>query len=549
MAEHKREPLLKVTLLDRAINFIDPEAGARRMRARAAYQSLVNLGFINGGGYDGASKTKRSMRGWLTKNTDPDAAVLPDLPTLRERSRDLFANTPLAAGILKRAKTNIAGSGLRMQCRVNRDVLGLADEAAETWERNTEARFHAFAGSPECDLTRGQCFYDLQALALLTALMSGDAFALMPRIKRAGMDSDLRIALYEGDFVSNPSGAADTAAIAGGVELDDNGAPAYYHFSDIHPGSALSFPTKWEKIPVYGEKSGRRQVLHLLQKERPGQRRGIPMLAPVIESLKQLARYTESELMAAVITSFFTVFIQQENNTAEDPLSQAITGTEKVTSPATNPTDANKVELGNGNVVQLGENEKVQFADPTKRPNSNFEMFFTAIVRQIGAALEIPFELLILHFTASYSASRGALVEAWKFFKERRTWLTRSFCQPVYSEWLYEEVLTGRIKAPGFLTDNFIRDAWLGNAWYGPGVGQIDPVKESDGARIRLETNLSTYEEEYAQIHGADWEQAMNRKSREQKFLKERDLYVPPKVGGAPGAPAGGDGNNAGGEE
>ncbi len=46
--------------------------------------------------------------------------------------------------------------------------------------------------------------------------------------------------------------------------------------------------------------------------ERPGQRRGVPVLAPVIEALKQLGRYTDAELVAAVVSGLFTVFVKQK---------------------------------------------------------------------------------------------------------------------------------------------------------------------------------------------------------------------------------------------
>ena len=82
--------------------------------------------------------------------------------------------------------------------------------------------------------------------------------------------------------------------------------------------------------------------------------------------------------------------------------------------------------MGNGSIVALDEGEEVQIADPS-RPNPNFDPFVIAICRQIGAALEIPYELLVKNFTASYSASRASLLEAWKMFRMRREWLVGNF--------------------------------------------------------------------------------------------------------------------------
>lgn len=48
-----------------------------------------------------------------------------------------------------------------------------------------------------------------------------------------------------------------------------------------------------------------------MNRERAGQRRGVPMLAPVLEALKQLGHYTDAEITAAVLSAMFTVFVKQ----------------------------------------------------------------------------------------------------------------------------------------------------------------------------------------------------------------------------------------------
>ena len=93
--------------------------------------------------------------------------------------------------------------------------------------------------------------------------------------------------------------------------------------------------------------------------------------------------------------------------------------------------DPNEYEMGSGTMLILNPGESVEMIE-TKRPFNGFEAFFKAMCKQIGAALEIPAELLIKEFTASYSASRAALLEAWKAFKMYRNWFASSFCKPVY---------------------------------------------------------------------------------------------------------------------
>lgn len=220
---------------------------------------------------------------------------------------------PLATGAIKTIRTNVVGSGLKLNANIDAEFLGLSPEEARLWEKNTEREFRLWADSVNCDASRMCTFGQLQSLVQISALSSGDVFATLPVIKRKGVIYDLCVYLIEGDRVCNP----DTTVIPdmyGGIELGEYGDPVAYWIAKHHPASTSSFvQRKWERIPAYGKKTGRRNVLHVMQDwERPGQRRGVPVLAPVIEALKQLGRYTDAELVAAVVSGLFTVFVKTE---------------------------------------------------------------------------------------------------------------------------------------------------------------------------------------------------------------------------------------------
>lgn len=525
--EHSKPAFtVQPTIIDRLVSWVNPGAGLSRIRNRATLQALETTGYIT------PSSSRRSMRGWTPKAGTADQDTLKALPASRAACRDLVMNTPIARGALKRELTNVVGWGLVMQSRIDRELLGLTDEQAEAWIRDTERRFRTWSASTECDIERTLSFYELQSMALYNTSLSGDVFVLLPYVERTGSPMQLRIQFIEGDWVSNPKGAMDTTSIAGGVEVDTNGAPVAYYVMKLNPKVPLSMVNlsannafTWERIDAFGYESGRRNVLHLYHKERPGQRRGMPMLAPVVEILKQMSRLTEAELMAAVVSSFFTVFIKTQPT--QGGLAEGFIPSEKVSNSALNTGDQNVYEMGSGSIIELGgEGQDISIADP-KRPNQAFEPFFLAMVKQIGSALEIPFEQLIMHFDASYSAARGAMLEAWKFYRHRRQWLSRRFCQPVYEAWLEEAVGAGIIKAPGFFNDPEVRAAWCGSYWGGPGQGQIDPLRETQAAQQRIEWYLSTWEDEYTAIHGTDWGTSLKRGARERTMIDENGLPIP----------------------
>ena len=222
--------------------------------------------------------------------------------------------------------------------------------------------------------------------------------------------------------------------------------------------------------------------------------------------------------MAAVISGMFTVFVTTPNPSEDEPFGGGGLPAMQRVDP-----DPQAYELGNGAIVQLAEGEKVEIADP-KRPSVAFDGYVQAVCRHIGAALEIPYELLLKHFTSIYSASRAALLGAWKMFRMRRDWLVSSFCQPVYEEWLAEAVAKGRIKAPGFFSDPAVRAAWSGAEWHGDAQGQLDPLKEANAAVVRVKNGFSTISREAAEMTGMRMESIVRTRTREEALLKAAGL-------------------------
>ncbi len=142
--------------------------------------------------------------------------------------------------------------------------------------------------------------------------------------------------------------------------------------------------------------------------------------------------------------------------------------------------------------------------------------------------LELPYEVLIKHYTSSYSAARAALLEAWAFFRCRRDWLATDLCQPIYETWMDEAVARGRIDAPGFFDDPMLRHAWLGSQWVGDGPGAIDPLKEVGAARERVELGISTLAEETMLHDGGDWETKHAQRVKEHKLRQDGGLVALP---------------------
>ena len=499
----------------------------------------------------GASLERRSMRGFTPQSGSPNEDINRNNYTLRQRARILYMSSTVATAAINTNRTKIIGTGLVLNCAVDREVLGMSAEAAKVWQRKTEAEFRLWAGkSRNCDAIGLNDFGSLQQLALKSWLLSGDVFPVMKHYKRTAANPySLRIHLVEADRVSTPSefGGGYTASgfcegkvpegkpgaghkIYDGVEVDENGMVVAYYVRNTYPFEFATENVTWTRVQAYGDRTGLPNILHVMDSERPDQYRGVPYLAQVIEPLLQLRRYTESELMAALVQSFFTAWIETETDQSKIPFEVAApVGADETPGNAINiestddgddDEESSEYQLGPATVTHLAPGEKVHFGSPNI-PTTGFDAFVKTFCRLIGAALELPYDVLIKEFNSSYSASRGALLEAWEAIKMRRKWFVSDFCQPIYEVWLAEAVALGRIKAPGFFDDPLIREAWCGANWIGPVQGSLDPKKEAEANNILISNGIKTHSQVTRETSGGDWEANVEQLKHENEMLRE----------------------------
>ena len=496
----------------------------------------------------GASVTRRALKGFFPNSGSANEDINRNNRTLRQRSRLLYMSSPIATSAINTNRTKVVGTGLSLKSVVDRDVLKLTPEAAKEWQRRTELEFRMWAENRfHCDALGLNNFTALQQLALKSWLVSGDVFVLLKRKEPDTMNPySLRLHVVEADRVSTPAefngGLSVSGVVEGkvlndrpgagnliydGVEVDNQGRVVAYYVSNRYPFEYKPMPEdmKWDRILAVGEKTGLPNVLHIMDSERPDQYRGVSYLAQVIEPLLQLRRYTESELMAAMIQSFFTAWIETKTDQMKIPFNEVGKG-DVDGAPAGDGVEENvsrsenEYEMGPGTVNHLAEGETITFGNPNV-PTSGFDVFVKSICRQVGAGLELPYDVLMKEFNSSYSASRGALLEAWEAFKMRRTWFVDDLCQPVYQIWLAEAVALGRIKAPGFFDDPLLRAAWSGARWIGPVQGSLDPLKEAKADILLIDRCIKTHEQVTRERSGGDWEDNVEQYAKEFEKLSD----------------------------
>jgi len=196
---------VKPTIVDRVISYFSPESGKQRLKARAQMQLFSS--------YAGASKTRRSVKEWNPGGNDADSDILPDLQTLRDRSRDLCRNNPLAGGAIKTKITNVVGSGIRLRSNIDHVALGMTEDQADEWEAKTEREWRLFFESKEADAARTLTGHDIVRQVYRQSKENGDVFVLLPRIQRKSVIYSLKLQVIEADRVCNPDHSQDTETL------------------------------------------------------------------------------------------------------------------------------------------------------------------------------------------------------------------------------------------------------------------------------------------------------------------------------------------------
>jgi lambda family phage portal protein len=534
-----------LNIFDRAVEIVSPVTALKRRAARAKLQAFDKF-FNSGYSHSAASRRKKSMQGWDSTSKSPEEDIGYNLSLVRQRSRDLVMGTPVGAAAIIKNRNNVVGSGLTLKSRLDYRSLGISEDEAKTWERKTEFEFNLWANS-KIDNTGLNNFYDIQALMLVGWLMNGDSLALTKYLDRAEPMNPYRLRLHciEADRLSTPetSGVfnsrffaegygfediynscayrrlANGGAIYNGVETDSTGKTVAYWICNKYPNSELPpYIKRWQPVEAVNKVTGLPNVFFVMQTDRAEQYRGVPLLAPVIEVIKQISRLTEAELTASIINSFLTAFIITDTPHNDFSLTDSVPEDQRIPLPSLEER-MQTYEMGPGNINALGPGESVNFVDP-KHPVSGFEGFTMAMCKLLGAAIDMPYEVLLGIFQSSYSASRAALLQAWRGFKTKRTWFAGDFCQPVYEIWLLEAVATGRISAPGFFRDLATQKLWSNALWIGPSPGQIDPVKEVQAANLRVAGGYSTHESETVEMTGQDWDENIDILRRENQLLQ-----------------------------
>lgn len=264
-----------MAITDEIVGWFDPAAKERRLVARAKTEIVqeTRRTIRATRGYDGA-RHDRFTRDWRTTGGSAAAEITADLPTLRNRSRDLVRNNPYVASAVRQLVANLVGDGIEARA-VHSDprIQALAQSEYLKWARSKVDGRHDFYGN--------------QRLACFAMVEGGDAGVIWS--PENGIP-DAVMTVVEGDLLESPQAYLPIFGgprIIGGVEFS-GGKRVAYHLLDEHPGDSF-FGLRRKTRPVSAE-----HFDHVFNPTRPGQPRGVPWIAPSMKVVRILQELDQS---------------------------------------------------------------------------------------------------------------------------------------------------------------------------------------------------------------------------------------------------------------
>lgn len=493
----------------------------------------MKYGALSGSGrvpYDAADSFSDQMANWQPALWSPDNEINIYRDRIVSRMRDLARNDGWASGTITRVLDNAVGANYRPIFKPDYRMLRLitgnkAFDAtwADEYGKVIEAHWRSWANDPGryCDVERKQTVSQMLRLGFRHKLLDGDSLLILQyrrdRLSPGRGQYATTVQVVDPDRLSNPQQNFDMPNIRGGVEIDADGAPVAYHIREAHIGDWWSGAKTmtWQRIPR--ETSwGRPIVIHDFDMERGSQHRGVGILAPIVQRLKMLIKYDESELEAAILNAIFGAYVESpyDAQMVSSALGDTGFGGDELSAYQTQRTEYyqdKRLNLQNGaRIPHLFPNEKIVTLDAA-RPTSNFDGFESAVLRNIAAATGLSTQQVTQDWSdVNYSSARAAMLEAWKTLTRRRDDFATGTAQPVASAFVEEihsiESLPLPSGAPDFLE---AKAAYCRARWMGPGRGWVDPVAEKKGAILGLDAGLSTLEMEVAENAGEDWEETL----------------------------------------
>lgn len=490
-----------------------------------------------GGGLEGVERHSRELFSWRPPIISPDQQINSAKDLADARGRDAVQNDGYLTGAIQIHRDSIVGAQYRLNAQPEYEVLGADEGWAEEFQRVVEARFNLIADSPEAwlDASRRNTLTGLIRLGVAGFLMTGEVLCTAEWIRDRFRPCRTAIQMISPTRLSNPDGRPDSRNLRRGVVRDMYGRATGYWIRSAFPGEPYDDRAyRWRFIPAT-KPWGRRQVIHIIEQLQPDQTRGIADMVAVLKQMRMTKRFQEITLQNAVVNASYAAAIESElpreivfgSMGAGQAGLGAMLG-EYMQKLSEYVNGAENIAIDGVKMPHLFPGTKLALK-PMGTPGGVGTDFEESLLRYIASALGLSYEQFSRDYSkTNYSSARASMGETFKYMQGRKKVVADRLATAIYVLWLEEEIHAGNVplppgKSPDIFYDPVMREALCACSWIGASRGQIDELKETQSALMRIRGGLSTYEDECARL-GLDYRRVFRQRAREERMLAELDL-------------------------
>ena len=498
------------------------------------------------GAYEGASRYDASLATWAPPLQSADMDMLPDKAMSDARSRDMQRNDAYVQAGANLHRDNIVGSMYMLNAKPEIAALGRLDENwATEFQQEVEAKFTLAGESWNCwfDATGTQTFTGLMRLAVGIYSATGEFLATSEWLRDKGRPFHTAFQFVDLDRLRTPWQVVQDQNVRGGVRLNARGRPLGYYISKKHPrdyrfGVADDFTYVKANRNIPGN---RPNVIHLREQVRVDQTRGVSEMVAALLEMRITKKFRKVTLQNAVVNALYAasiesdlpseaVFAQMGGQTL-DPGAAVRKYSENFLGAVGDYAGAAKgLNIDGVKIPHLFPGTKLH-TNLMGKPGGVGQDFEAGLLRYIASSLGVSYEQLSKDFSkTNYSSARAALTETWKFMQARKAQTADRIATVMYRNWFEEQMNAGEIESmKGRVVPNFYeglnQEAFIQCSWIGASRGQIDELKETQAAVLRIKFGLSTHEDELAKL-GKDYRKVYAQLQRENKEREERGIVL-----------------------
>lgn len=418
-----------------------PGWASRRIQRRAEYDVWAS-------GYEAATDTRRRQNRAFGRSVarDEDRHVGEyDRQKLLLECRDLWRNNGIVDGALEMFAGYVLPPTLRPQARTS----------SPDW--NAEAEAFAGGAMRIADARGREDFEGLAEHVVRARLDAGDCAFV--KVLETG-----QLQPVESERIATPRAHQRDSKVRCGVRVGRTGRIAGFYICGRNDRGMVDTSGR-------SEYRAREQMLFCRHTKRFDQVRGMPDLGSVINMLRDIGEFEESTLFKAKLDAKQAWQVLSERGMGPAHLRPRGGGTEAASG------DIRVEKTRDGTFWYPGANGKVESL-ASKTPNAQFDPFMRWLLTWIGAALRVPWPILLMDPRQfSFSVTRGALVMAYHTFGRWNRWLKKEFLHPWWNWRIGLAMERGELSLAPVDKKSGVSEYWKVD-WGRPRWEWVDPTKE-----------------------------------------------------------------------